>query len=158
LPASKTPNIIHIMLKTVLLDKKVITILFLLLVVVATYVSFTAYRPKSLTEVPEVRGYKQKSDDVFSIPYPVDTVKISDAKTTDTRQVTMQTTQSEEDMQKFYDAILTDEGWEIETENQGKIFYTVKYKKDGNFITISTSQQKEGSEITIVSIEVQKYN
>lgn len=124
----------------------------------ATYINFTTYRPKALAEVPEVRSYKKKNDNIFNIPYPVDTEKISDNKTTDTRQVTLQTTLSEQKMQEFYNTVLTSDGWEIETENEGEIFNTVKYKKDGNFTTISTSKQKEDSEITIISIEIQKYN
>ncbi len=123
---------------------------------VVLYNNFASYNPKTLLEVPEVRGSQNIKTDGFVIPYPVKSQKISDNITPYTRQITLRSEQSSEKIQDFYYTILTADNWELDSEREGDVFDTAKYKLADDYIIVTTSQDSDraNSGTTIVSIEV----
>ncbi len=123
----------------------------------AVYVKFSAFAPKALVEVPEVKSAQSQMLDT-NLPYPKGSTKIGSSNSSSTQQITLETPQSQDEVQSFYKNILLEEGWKVTTEWYAGIFHTVEYAKDNKAIAISTSTQQsnqpEANNQTIVGIEI----
>lgn len=137
-------------------NKNLLVIPVLLALTTVAYVNFATFAPKALAEIREVRGIATDNKNKITIPYPLDAEYISESSTSNTKQITLKTLQSPAKAQEFYSTIFTSKGWKVETEREGSIFYDTKYKKNRDFIVVSTSKQTQDSDTTIVSIKIQQ--
>lgn len=143
----KIPNINYVTLP----------VLFALLLV--AYISFTGYKPKSLIEVREVKGSRTKQ---ISIPTPRNATKTSDNKINANRQqITLKSDAPGKEIQRFYSNIMLSKGWRIDKEGNEGVFYTTKYRKNGDTIVVSTTSEEssqDGKSVTIAVIDIDKAN
>lgn len=133
-------------------NKKIFLPIGLLALITAlSYVNFQVYQPKILRQIQEVKGYK--TEDVLNLPYPQSSIEISVNKTKTSKQITLQTQKTADDIQRFYRNILIVKDWQIEAESTNDTFLTTKYKKDAQRITVNSSRQNSDG-YTIVTIDI----
>jgi len=94
---------------------------------IAVYINFQNYRPKILTRIQEIKGYKTYN---IGLPYPQNSEKIAYTETSESKQITFRTTRSLKDVHDFYKNVLFNNGWEIESETDEDTHLVKKYKKD----------------------------
>jgi hypothetical protein len=132
--------------------KKLILFLALLAILSgAVYINFLRYTPKKLREVNEVKGFKSQEE--FVLPYPRYSKKIGETETSESRQVTIETEKTPQEIHNFYKNILLDKGWEVESEGLHDDFQVSKFKNEDKLITVVSSRQKD-SGTSIASIEI----
>jgi len=72
--------------------KAIVGSAFVYILFVGSYWFFASYKPKALSEVREVRGYKvQQETDVFDLPYPRYAIGLAADQTLNTKKFTFQT-------------------------------------------------------------------
>jgi len=129
-----------------------ITILF-----VGSYWFFAGYRPKALSEIREVRGYKtQQETDVFDLPYPRYAKSLAADQTLNSKKFTFETDKSPQDIQTFYKNILLEDDWELKKEGNIDYFYTSEYKKD-NLSVMVWSYYETDAKLTFASVEIMRF-
>jgi hypothetical protein len=129
--------------------------LLLLLILGFMYTDFSKYTPESQERV-ETTPYQTPEVSGIIIPYPVNSEKISDNKSLEGRQITLSTTQSQEEIHKFYRNVFLSDEWELESEGAKDSFYITEYKTKDNIIIVTTSQLEEDENTTIVSVEIKE--
>ena len=116
---------------------------------IAVYINFQNYRPKILTRIQEIKGYKTYS---IGLPYPQNSEKIAYIETSESKQITFRTTRTLRDVHDFYKNVLFNNGWEVESETDDSTHILTKYKKDKEYTTVLAVEQEPG--ITIASVEI----
>lgn len=127
-----------------------ITLGISILLLVVTYFSFSAYTPKSLRELKEVKG-TSTSRRYLSV-YPTDAFELGTFETEFGSQTTFSTSKSPEQVQTFYQNVFVSKGWEnTKTTYEGE-FLVASYKDNVQSIKVS-SYKPEDSIYTIVNID-----
>jgi hypothetical protein len=118
-------------------------------IALTSYIYFATYEPKVLTQLPETKG--TSTEETFFLPYPRDSMELSNSETDLGKQITLEAPQTPEEITNFYKNILLSKGWEVETEGAAGIFFNTVYEKGEEYIHITTSKQadKEASVVTI---------
>ncbi len=136
----------------IVLGTSLITILF-----AGSYWLFASYRPKALSEIREVRGYKtQQETDVFDLPYPRYAKSLAADQTLNSKKFTFETDKSPQDIQTFYKNILLGDDWELKKEGNIDYFYTSEYKKD-NLSVMVWSYYEADTKLTFASVEIMRF-
>jgi len=128
---------------------------FLIIIGIIVYVRFQNYEPTLLKQIQEVKGIATGQKD--TLPYPLESNKTSETKTFSTEHITIQTTASYTKVKEFYENILLEKNWKIESQEKNNKFEILKFKKDKQLITIISSLEKTDDK-TIVSIDINKGN
>lgn len=123
---------------------------------VLTYIRFQNYQPKLLKQLQEVKGIVAVKPDM--LPYPLESTKIAETKTETTEHVTIQTTADHIKVKNFYENILLEKEWKIESQETNSKFSILKFKRGNQTINIISSLEKDDADKTIVSIEINKDN
>ena len=125
---------------------------------VGSYWFFSSYRPKALSEVREVRGYKaQQETDVFDLPYPRYAKGLASDQTLNSKKFTFQTDKSPQEVQSFYSNILLEDDWELKKEGSTDSFFTTEYKKDNLVVTV-WSYYDSDVKMTFASVEIMRFD
>ena len=132
---------------------KLLLSISLILITIYSYITFQSYEPKLLKQIQEIKGVATVKPD--TLPYPLDSTKISESITYNTEHITIKTTATYKKVEDFYTNILLEKGWKIESKEINDKFSILNLKKDKQSISIiSALEQTENS--TIVSIEIVK--
>lgn len=132
---------------------KTIITLSLVIASIYTYITFQKYEPSLLKQIQEVKGITTEKPD--TLPYPLDSTKISESITQTTEHVTIKTTATYEKVESFYINILIEKGWKIDAQEKNDKFSILKFKKDKQSIAIISALEPT-EESTVVSIEITK--
>ncbi|KKU48875.1 MAG: hypothetical protein UX69_C0009G0005 [candidate division WWE3 bacterium GW2011_GWA2_46_9] len=116
---------------------------------VSAYITFANYKPNVKIANTMVKGLETVR--AADLPLPQDAQLLSSDNQIFGRTLSIKTTLTGDDSQKFYRNILLSKGWKIESEGNIGIFANTKYKKGDDTIAITTSPQAN-SEYTIVTI------
>ncbi|MBU1132924.1 hypothetical protein KKG08_01485 [Patescibacteria group bacterium] len=132
--------------------KKALIALVLVFGISATsYFIFTKYSPKILRKLEEVKGIKTISSD--NLPYPTDSKKIGFFETPQSRQVTLQTRKTLEEISQFYRNIYENKNYKLISERDSPSFLELKFKKNDEVVTIVGSLE-EDADYTTFSINI----
>jgi len=116
------------------------------------YIRFQDYKPKVLKQIQEIKGISIKRD---VLPYPTGSVKISETSSLTNNHITLKVPVDYKKVKSFYENILLERGWKIESEETNNTFHILKFKQKKETITIISTLEMEDSNI-IVSIEITK--
>lgn len=120
---------------------------------VASYLNFTDYRPKTVRQVPDVKGIQTENiSNNNGLPLPDGAQKVATSNTTDSTQVTFHTNKTKTEVQDYYKNILNSNKWTLDSEGIYSQFIVTKYKKDTVQISVVTYDTDDGYK-TLVSIE-----
>lgn len=133
--------------------EKIAAILLIPLVILAgyTYVNFSDFAPKKLVAVEEVKGAKKEND--IRLPYPETYEIISEDRTENTKQITLTSTKTPEEVQAFYKNVMEARDFKLRTSGEAGIFFTSEYKNLETKVEITSSPLVTGGK-TVVSIKV----
>lgn len=121
----------------------------------ASYLVFANYKPKALSEVREVKGYRSVSENVYDLPFPDFASSIGDAKGTNSKQITFQTDKSPSAVKQFYDNVLLADDWRIKKEGYINEFIATDYRKEEYVVSLLASYNAE-TKLTFASVEISK--
>lgn len=134
--------------------KKLFLSLFLVSALfIGSYVGFSNYQPKSLTEVREVKGYAAKRTDAFDLPTPRYAKGLAHDQTLNSKKFTFQTGKSPAEVHDFYKNILGSDGWRVKKDGNTEGFYTAEYRKDEYSVTVWAAYDTD-TKLTFASIEI----
>lgn len=127
------------------------------LIFAASYFSFQQYTPKALQEVREVRGYQTQNTTGFDLPIPRYAKSLGTDQTLNSKSFTFQTDRSPQEIQKFYENILQEDGWKLKKEGSLDNFSTSEYRKDDLSVTIWASFDND-AKLTFASVEILRFD
>lgn len=108
----------------------------------------------------EVKGISVSIRNIFEdsadFVYPLGSKEIGRSKKADGSQVTIETSKSPEDVQKFYLNIFMTRGWRVENTVTEDNLYRTEYKKANERISV-TSSRPEGSENTVANVSISRF-
>ncbi len=110
--------------------------------------AFSSFKPK-LSESDVVANTRKSN-----IPLLLNSEILSDNSALNTENITLKTETTPEEVLKFYENVLSKDSWVLESEAQEEGFFTKRYKKDDDFMSISTTTQKNDLDenYTIVTV------
>ena len=135
--------------------KKSLIISFVLVLVASfSYYNFYKFKPKVFPR-ENVKGYSTLG--FTEIPFPRSYRELSSNQTTNGRQITIEVSETPQQIQDFYRHALLSLGWQVEFLGTSEPFLNTKFKNDGKSIIITSSKQgRNGNEAknTIVAIGI----
>ncbi len=130
--------------KTLILTGVILTLTF-----VGSYINFSQYKPKTIKQVPDVKGLQSDRSD---IPLPEGAEKIGVNVSSDAEQTTFHTNKSKHEIQAFYKNIFTSSKWQLESQGIHEDFIVARYKKGNETISVIAIDTK-GDYKTLVNLE-----
>jgi len=134
--------------------KSLIISLFLILVASFSYYNFNKFKPKAVLR-ENIKGYSTSR--ITEIPFPRNYKELASNQTTNGRQITIEVTETPQQIQDFYRHALLSLGWQVEFQGTSEPFLNTKFKNDGKSIIVTSSKQnRDGNEdkSTIVAIDI----
>ena len=128
-----------------------ISLIMATLLVAVSYFIFQTYQPKNLKQVREVKGYS--TDSSLDLPIPFDSEKISKSTTSDTKQLMIKSTRSQEDLQKYFKNVLLAKKWQVDKQTVDEKFIETVYKKDKDRVMVISSTDEEKTILTVEILE-----
>lgn len=130
-------------------------IFIVLFLFVSSYLLFSNYKPKALTPLREVKGYRTSNTNISDIPQPEFAQDLAVDERTDSNQYTFKTQKSPAEVKQFYDNILLSDGWRIKKEGMIDDFYATDYRKDDYLVSLWAAYNKD-TLLTFASVEISK--
>jgi|GEM_PF-1581076 len=133
-------------------NKNYILIFVLAILLEIAYLKFQGYKPIVTRSNEGIMGISVKKEE---LPYPSGSIVVSETKTENINQITLKTPSDYIAIRKFYENILLEKKWVLDSEDTNETFQTLRFKKGKNTITtISSINMEEGN--TLLSIEITK--
>ena len=121
-----------------------------LLLTAGSYYFFQSYRPTLAKQVQQVKGAATLDNN--GIPFPSSAEKISANVTSGAKQVSYYSQQSKEELQAYYNNILTSDKWAVESQGTYSDFIISRYQKGKVEVSVLTFDFKDGYK-SFVSVE-----
>ena len=135
--------------------KKSLIISFVLVLVASfSYRNFYKFKPKIISR-ESVKGYSASR--VTQVPLPREYRELGSNQTANGRQITIEVTETPQQIQDFYRHALLSLGWQVEFQGSSEPFLNTKFKNDGKSVIVTSSKQNSDgneSENTIVGIDI----
>lgn len=123
----------------------------LTLVAFGAYFLFTAYSPKALAELREVRGTRKNR---LVVPYPKDAVQLSSSTVNKAQTILLKTGKPSRSAFEFYLSILQLDDWELVYQSETDGVYTAEFKSNDAKLVLSAESTMEEPQQTLVVIVV----
>lgn len=98
-----------------------------------------------------MKGYS--TDSSLDLPIPFDSEKISKSTTSDTKQLMIKSTRSQEDLQKYFKNVLLAKKWQVDKQTVDEKFIETVYKKDKDRVMVISSTDEEKTILTVEILE-----
>ena len=134
--------------------KSLIISLVLVLVASFSYYNFYKFKPKAVAR-ESVKGYFTSR--ITEIPLPRNYKELGSNQNENGKQITIEVTETPQQIQDFYRHALLSLGWQIEFQGTSEPFLNTKFKNDGKSIIVTSSKQsgdENGNKNTIVAIDI----
>lgn len=116
-----------------------------------SYTLFFLYKPQNIIQPEQVKG--EQTSYTSSVPYPAGSRELSVDQTDGTRQTTLQTTKSPEEVASFYTYFFSRNGWKTQDSTSSSAQQILKYKLDKKSISIAISKPLNLSDTVVVISE-----
>ncbi len=118
-----------------------------------SYYTFASYQPKSLRELPEVKGLDSTPDNY--VPTPIDSYIVGSDLGSDVKTTVVKTSKPIMDIETFYYNISRIKKWNLEESFADDRGFTRVFKHRGNTLRINVTKSENPTDVfNYVSITV----
>ncbi len=98
-----------------------------------------------------MKGYS--TDSSLNLPIPFDSEEISKSTTSDTTQLMIESTRSQEELQKYFKNVLLAKKWQVDKQTVDEKSIETVYKKDKDRVMVISSTDEEKTILTVEILE-----